>query len=65
VARYADTLDAFELPFEALGFSLFLAWHPREHDNPASRWLRDLVRAAVAAAAAPWSAQTPGAAQTS
>lgn len=41
VARYDDHLDAFALPFEAQGFSLFAAWHPRYHADPAAIWLRD------------------------
>ncbi|MFP3247234.1 MAG: LysR substrate-binding domain-containing protein, partial [Paraburkholderia sp.] len=27
--RHLNQLDLFELPFEARGFTLFLAWHPR------------------------------------
>jgi DNA-binding transcriptional LysR family regulator len=41
--RYADVLDAFELPFEVKGFTLYAAWHPRNQHDPAARWLRDLV----------------------
>lgn len=41
--RYRDALDVFELPFEARGFSMFAAWHPRSHLDPASVWLRDLL----------------------
>lgn len=43
VQRYADTLDAFELPFAAQGFSLYLGWHSRFHADPAHRWLRDMI----------------------
>nr|WP_266156338.1 LysR substrate-binding domain-containing protein [Dyella silvatica] len=42
-SRYADRLDTFELPFRAGGFSLFAAWHPRNHADPAIRWLRDAL----------------------
>jgi DNA-binding transcriptional LysR family regulator len=50
VARYAHTLDAFELPFEAKGFSLYLAWHARNQSDAAHAWLRDLMgRCATAA----------------
>ncbi|TAL57233.1 LysR family transcriptional regulator [Pandoraea sp.] len=41
--RYTDTLDAFELPFAAQGFSLYLGWHPRFHADPAHSWLRDMI----------------------
>ncbi|MDH6231714.1 DNA-binding transcriptional LysR family regulator [Mesorhizobium soli] len=40
-ARFADRLDLFELPFSAQGFSLFAAWHPRAHADPALMWLRN------------------------
>jgi DNA-binding transcriptional LysR family regulator len=43
VARYADRLDAFELPFDARGFSLFAAWHPRNQLDPGSVWLRETL----------------------
>ena len=52
LARYAaDRLHVrivapqFELP----GYQEFMLWHPRFHADPASRWLRDVVRRAVAA----------------
>lgn len=48
--RYGDRLDAFALPVEANGFSLFAAWHPRNHADPAILWLRERI-AAVADAA--------------
>jgi DNA-binding transcriptional LysR family regulator len=41
LARYRDRLDSFELPFPAQGFSLYAAWHPRNHADPANRWLRE------------------------
>jgi DNA-binding transcriptional LysR family regulator len=50
VARYAHALDAFELPFEAKGFTLFLAWHPRNQLDAAHAWLRDLMGRCAAAA---------------
>jgi DNA-binding transcriptional LysR family regulator len=40
-ARFSDQLDAFELPFKAQGFKLYMAWHPRNHADPAVRWLHD------------------------
>jgi len=47
-ARFADRLDAFELPFEAQGFTLCAAWHPRNHADPANLWLRELFAQAAA-----------------
>lgn len=43
VERYLHELDAFELPFDARGFTMFAAWHPRTHADPASIWLRDTL----------------------
>jgi len=42
-ARFADTLDVFELPFRAQGFRLSMAWHPRNHADPGLGWLRELA----------------------
>ena len=33
----------FELPYDDKGFRLGLAWHPRNHADPAVSWLRELV----------------------
>ena len=33
-------LDVAPLPFETDPLDLFLAWHRRDTDNPAHRWLR-------------------------
>jgi DNA-binding transcriptional LysR family regulator len=43
VTRYPDAFDVFELPFDARGFTMFAAWHPRSHLDPASVWLRELL----------------------
>ncbi|OAJ57366.1 transcriptional regulator [Paraburkholderia ginsengiterrae] len=43
VERHAGQLDAFELPFEAGGFTMFAAWHPRSDADPANMWLRDTL----------------------
>jgi DNA-binding transcriptional LysR family regulator len=43
VARHADTLDAFDLPFATDSFILHLAWHPRDHSDPAHAWMRGLI----------------------
>jgi DNA-binding transcriptional LysR family regulator len=57
VARHAATLDAFELPFEAQGFTLYLAWHPRDQADAGHAWMRQLiVRSAQASDAASGSA---------
>ncbi|HJV62264.1 MAG TPA: LysR family transcriptional regulator [Albitalea sp.] len=44
-ARFAATLDSFELPFKAQGWTLHAAWHPRNQRDPASMWLRQWVAA--------------------
>ena len=41
--QFSHIVDSFELPFKAEGFSLFAAWHPRNHSDPAALWLRDYV----------------------
>jgi DNA-binding transcriptional LysR family regulator len=41
--RYVDRLDLFDLPFDARGFSLFAAWHPRNQSDPGSVWLRETL----------------------
>ena len=41
--RFAATLDSFELPFKAQGWTLHAAWHPRNQRDPASLWLRQWV----------------------
>ncbi|MFJ2987775.1 LysR family transcriptional regulator [Collimonas sp. NPDC087041] len=51
VQRYQDRLDAFALPFQARGFSLFAAWHPRNQGDPGLRWLRDTIAAVDAGTA--------------
>ena len=43
VTRYRNALDVFELPFQARGFTMFAAWHPRSQFDPASVWLRDTL----------------------
>ena len=43
VTRYRDVLDVFDLPFEARGFTMFAAWHPRSQLDPASVWLRETL----------------------
>lgn len=45
IARALAHVDVFELPFEARGFSMHAAWHPRSHADPALTWLRDTVTA--------------------
>jgi len=49
-ARHADRLDAFELPFEARGWTLHAAWHPRHQRDPAHTWLRRWVERCAAQA---------------
>ena len=42
-ALHADVLDTVPLPFDAQGFSLYAAWHPRFHADPALAWLREQI----------------------
>jgi DNA-binding transcriptional LysR family regulator len=48
-ARHQHALDLFDLPFEARGFTLFAAWHPRNHADPALVWLRETLAAFASA----------------
>ncbi len=41
--QYEYLLDAFELPFIAEGFTLNMAWHPRNSSDPSSIWLRQVL----------------------
>jgi DNA-binding transcriptional LysR family regulator len=41
MTRFAGALDMFELPYDDKGFRLGMAWHPRNHADPAVSWLRD------------------------
>jgi DNA-binding transcriptional LysR family regulator len=43
MTRFENALDMFELPYDDKGFSLRMAWHPRNHADPAVSWLRELV----------------------
>jgi DNA-binding transcriptional LysR family regulator len=48
-SRMASTLDVPGLrvvraPEEVEAFPYLMSWHPRLDDDPAQRWLRDLVR---------------------
>lgn len=52
-ARHRDKLDIFELPFETSGFTVFLGWHPRNHADPAHKWMRELIQRSVAVAIPP------------
>ena len=53
VSRLTDWLDTFDPPFETRGFSLYAAWHPRNHADLGHIWLR---RQLAEIAAAPSSA---------
>jgi len=50
--RFTDQLDAFELPFEARGYNISAAWHPRNHADPGHIWLREQFSAIAASRAA-------------
>jgi DNA-binding transcriptional LysR family regulator len=45
--HYASDLDVFDLPFDMPPFTLSMAWHPRSHENPAHKWLREQFLAAA------------------
>lgn len=47
MSRFTNVLDMFELPFSDRGFGLRLAWHPRNHGDPAVAWLRALLEQVV------------------
>jgi DNA-binding transcriptional LysR family regulator len=50
LSRFSDVLDTFELPFPTPAFNLRLAWHPRNHADPAISWLRELIKDTIAEA---------------
>jgi len=52
-SRFASVLDMFDLPFDDRGFGLRLAWHPRNHADPAVSWLRDTLVGLLDSSAAP------------
>lgn len=43
VQRHLHVLDAFEVPFEVPISNFSLAWHPRNQQDGASIWLRQLA----------------------
>jgi DNA-binding transcriptional LysR family regulator len=47
VARDLEHVNLFELPFDARGFSMHAAWHPRNHADPGLVWLCETVAALV------------------
>jgi DNA-binding transcriptional LysR family regulator len=42
-----DQLDYFEVPFTASTFRLQIAWHARNHQDPAIVWLRKLIQTLI------------------
>jgi DNA-binding transcriptional LysR family regulator len=42
-----DQLDYFEVPFTASAFRLQIAWHARNHKDPANAWLRNLIQTLI------------------
>ncbi|MBV8123705.1 MAG: LysR family transcriptional regulator [Burkholderiaceae bacterium] len=47
--HWAAQLAVVSAPLEVPGFSVFMAWHPRAHADPAQVWLRETLRQAVSA----------------
>ncbi|MEO1576354.1 MAG: LysR family transcriptional regulator [Pseudomonadota bacterium] len=41
-------LDYAPLPFPTRKLPMYLAWHRRDHDDPAHRWMREQVKASAA-----------------
>jgi DNA-binding transcriptional LysR family regulator len=48
LSRYADTLEAFRLPFETRRFTLHATWHARFDQDPGHAWLRRQLAACAA-----------------
>jgi DNA-binding transcriptional LysR family regulator len=48
LARFSEVIDVFELPFPSEPFALAMAWHARDHADPAVKWLRELILGIVA-----------------
>jgi DNA-binding transcriptional LysR family regulator len=46
-ARFARELKIVPPPLAIPGFTMVAAWHERTHHDPAQRWLRDAVHAAL------------------
>jgi DNA-binding transcriptional LysR family regulator len=40
-------LDSAPLPFDSKALTVFLAWHQRDHEDPAHRWLRHRISETV------------------
>lgn len=51
-------LDTAALPFKTRPIVMYLAWHRRDHDDPAHQWLRGRVRRTVQATMASMPAKT-------
>lgn len=45
--RFSHSLDTLELPFNAQGFAMYLAWHPRNDVDPAIKWLRNQIKSSI------------------
>jgi DNA-binding transcriptional LysR family regulator len=43
ISRHDHTARKVELPFEIKGPDAIIVWHPRLHDDPAHKWLRDQI----------------------
>ena len=43
LSHFSEVVDVFELPFATDPFALAMAWHPRNHEDPAVKWLRERV----------------------
>ena len=48
IAMGRDELRVVEPPLTVPGYTMAMVWHERLHRDPAQRWLRDHLAAAVA-----------------
>lgn len=37
------TVEAYDLPFPVLSYDMLVAWHPRTHNDPGHKWLREMA----------------------
>lgn len=41
--KMRDKLEVYDLPFAVMRYDILAAWHPRTQNDPAQRWLRDMI----------------------
>jgi DNA-binding transcriptional LysR family regulator len=45
---FGTLIDSFPIPLPTLSFRVLMCWHPQQHLDPGSQWLRDSLSAAFA-----------------